>query len=157
MDQMLTGLTAYDPSQVILLLGGWSPYGFAEDTKITISKSGDIITPYGGTDGDVSLALQRNKMGTLTMSLANTSGANEVLCAFHEQMYLSRIAAFPVFLRDPKGFIINTIGWIQGQPDYTIGSEVEAVDWVIGLKDATLSRGATSFALNAIQGISVLG
>ncbi len=39
MDQMLTGLMAYDPSEVTLLLGGWAPYGFATDTKITITKT----------------------------------------------------------------------------------------------------------------------
>ena len=87
MDQMLTGLMAYDPSEVTLLLGGWAPYGFATDTKITITKTSDIIVPYSGTDGDVSLALQRNKLGTLTLSLQATSGANDVITAYHEQMY----------------------------------------------------------------------
>ncbi|WPK29321.1 hypothetical protein [Escherichia phage vB_EcoM_EP57] len=68
MDKMLTGVMAYDPSQVILSLGGWEPWGFAADTKIVIAKSNDIINPYSGTDGDVSLALSRNRLGTLTMS-----------------------------------------------------------------------------------------
>lgn len=155
MDQMLTGLMAYDPSEVTLLLGGWSPYGFAEGTKITVTKTGDIITPYSGTDGDVSLALQRNTLGTLTMSLQATSSANEVMTAFHSQMYLTRTVAFPVWLEDPRGFIVNTIGWIQSQGENTIGNEVTAVDWVIGLKNCTLTKGTTAISLNAIQGITV--
>ena len=43
---MLTGVMAYDPSQVILSLGGWEPWGFAADTKIVINKTNDIINPY---------------------------------------------------------------------------------------------------------------
>lgn len=155
MDQMLTGLMAYDPSEVTLLLGGWAPYGFATDTKITVTKTSDIIVPYSGTDGDVSLALQRNKLGTLTLSLQATSGANDVITAYHEQMYLTREVAFPVYMEDPRGFIINTIGWIQSQGENTIGSEVTSVDWVIGLKDCTLVRGTTAISLNSIQGITV--
>lgn len=160
MDQLLTGLTAFDPSEVTLLLGGWEPYGYADDTKIAVSKTGDIITPYTGTDGDTSLALQRNKLGTLTISLQSTSDANEVLCSWHEQMYLTRVVAFPVYLSDPKGFSIQTIGWIQTQPDMSIGVETGTVDWVIGLKDATITRSlgvSTALgALNGIKGISVL-
>ena len=45
MDKMLTGVMAYDPSNITLSLGGWQPYGFASDTKIVISKSNDIINP----------------------------------------------------------------------------------------------------------------
>lgn len=155
MDQMLTGLMAYDPSEVTLLLGGWSPYGFASDTKITVTKTGDVVAPYSGTDGDVSLALQRNKLGTLTLSLQATSGANDVLAAFHSQMYITREVAFPVYMEDPRGFIINTIGWIQGQGENTVGAEVTSIDWTIGLKDCVLQRGTTSIALNSIQGITV--
>lgn len=154
MDQMLTGLFAYDASEVVLLLGGWAPYGFATDTKITIAKTGDVITPYSGTDGDVSLALQRNKLGTLTMSIQNTSGANEVLAAYHQQMYLTREVAFPVYLVDPRGYGLFTVGWIQSQPDITIGAEVQAADWVIGLKDATVSYDAGSSALSAINALN---
>lgn len=154
MDQLLTGLGVFDPSETILLLGGWAPYGFATDTKIVVSKAGDVISPYAGTDGDVSLALQRNKLGTLTLSLQNTSDANEVLTAFHQQMYRTRIGAFPVYLQDPQGFGLMTIGWIQSQPDVTIGSEIQSADWVIGLKDATLSRSVVSTSLSALNGIT---
>lgn len=157
MDKLLTGYGAFDASEVILLLGGYQPVGFATDTKIVVSKTGDIVTPYSGTDGDTSLALQRNKLGTLTMSLQNTSESNEVLTAFHQQMYLTRVVAFPVYLQDPRGFGLVTVGWIQSQPDMTVGSEIQSVDWVIGLKDATLNYSdALSTSANALNGIKGL-
>ncbi len=157
MDKMLTGYGAFDAGEVILLLGGYAPVGYATDTKIVVSKSNDIISPYTGTDGDTSLSLQRNKLGTLTMSLQNTSESNEVLTAFHQQMYQTRVVAFPVYLQDPRGFGLSTVGWIQSQPDMTIGAEVQSVDWVIGLKDASLSYlDAFSTSLSAMNGIKGL-
>ena len=156
MDKMLTGVMAYDPSQVILSLGGWEPWGFAADTKIVISKTNDIINPYSGTDGDVSLALSRNRLGTLTMSLQRTSPANEVLSAYAQTMYSTRQVAFPVYLEDPRGYYITTIGWIQSQPDDTIGETIQENQWVIGLKDASLLRSTVGVGVNALNSITAL-
>lgn len=156
MDKMLTGVFAYDPSQVILSLGGWEPWGFAADTKIVISKTNDIINPYAGTDGDVSLALSRNRLGTLTMSLQRTSPANEVLAAYAQTMYSTRQVAFPVYLEDPMGYSLSTIGWIQAQPDDTIGETIQDNQWVIGLKDATLVRSTVGLGFSALNSITAL-
>ncbi len=156
MDKMLTGVMAYDPSNITLSLGGWEPYGFASDTKIVISKSNDIINPYGGTDGDVSLALSRNRMGTMTISLQRTSEANEVLSTYAQTMYSTRQVAFPVYLEDPRGYYISTIGWIQSQPDDTMGDTITTNDWVIGLKDASLLRNTATLGLSVLNSITAL-
>ena len=147
---MLTGVFAYDPSEITLSLGGWQPYGFAEGTKIVVAKANDLITPYSGTDGDVSLALNRNRLGTMTISLQRTSDANAILTNMALQMYTTREVAFPVYMKDPRGNYIETIGWIQGQPQDTMGDTIQGNDWVIGLKDASLKRDATSAVLSAI-------
>lgn len=156
MDKMLTGVMAYDPSNITLSLGGWQPYGFSSDTKIVISKSNDIINPYAGTDGDVSLALSRNRLGTMTISLQRTSDANEVLAAYAQTMYSTREVAFSVYLEDPRGYYISTIGWIQSQPDDTMGDTIQSNDWVIGLKDATLLRSTAGVAVSTLNSISAL-
>ena len=156
MDKMLTGVMAYDPSNITHSLGGWEPYGFASDTKIVISKSNDIINPYGGTDGDVSLALSRNRMGTMTISLQRTSEANEVLSTYAQTMYSTRQVAFPVYLEDPRGYYISTIGWIQSQPDDTMGDTITTNDWVIGLKDASLLRNTATLGLSVLNSITAL-
>ncbi len=156
MDKMLTGVMAYDPSNITLSLGGWEPYGFASDTKIVVSKSNDIINPYGGTDGDVSLALSRNRMGTMTISLQRTSEANEVLSTYAQTMYSTRQVAFPVYLEDPRGYYISTIGWIQSQPDDTMGDTITTNDWVIGLKDASLLRNTATLGLSVLNSITAL-
>ena len=153
---MLTGAMAYDPSEITLSLGGWQPYGFAEGTKVVIAKANDLITPYSGTDGDVSLALMRNRLGTMTISIQRTSDANAYLTAYALQMYTTREVAFPVYLEDPRGYYIETLGWIQAQPQDTMGDTIQGNDWVIGLKDASLKRGETSAVLSAINTVTSL-
>lgn len=153
---MLTGIFAYDPSQITLSLGGWQPYGFAEGTKIVVAKANDIITPTTGTDGDTSLALNRNRSGTMTISLQRTSDANAVFSNMAIQMYSTRTVAFPVYLKDPRGYYIETLGWIQSQPQDSMGDAVTGNDWVIGLHDASLKRDATSAVLSAINTASSL-
>ena len=153
---MLTGIFAYDPSQITLSLGGWEPYGFADGTKIVVAKANDIITPTTGTDGDTSLALNRNKLGTMTISLQRTSDANTVFANMAIQMYSTRTVAFAVYMKDPRGYYIETLGWIQSQPQDSMGDTVTGNDWVIGLHDASLKRDATSAALSAINTASSL-
>lgn len=154
MQELVTGFTAYDPSKVTLILGGWSPRHFAADSKIVIAKEGNINAKYVGTDGDVSIAIQRNKTGTMTINLHRTSPDNEVLCAFVGQGYSTTVVGFPVVMNDPKGYSINTIGWIEQQPEDTISAEVTASAWVIGLLDASLTRDVSSTALNTISGLT---
>lgn len=156
MDKMLTGVMAYDPSNITLSLGGWQPYGFASDTKIVISKSNDIINPYAGTDGDVSLALSRNRLGTMTISLQRTSDANEVFAGYAQTMYSTREVAFSVYLEDPRGYYISTIGWLQSQPEDTMGDTIGTNDWVIGLKDATLLRSTVGLGVATFNSIAAL-
>ena len=106
--------------------------------------------------GDVSLALSRNRLGTLTMSLQRTSPANEVLSAYAQTMYSTRQVAFSVYLEDPRGYYISTIGWIQSQPDDTIGETIQENQWVIGLKDASLLRSAVGAGVNVLNSITAL-
>ena len=148
-NKLLTPL-AFDPASVKLILGGYSPYGFAE-TKITISKSEDNINETWGADGDYSLALNRHTGGTLTFELQNTSPSNDVLTAMAIQAKTTRFVTFPVIMEDPTGLMmISTVGWIKTQPEYTVSKEVGTCSWVLGIGDATLSGSAEVGLLNTI-------
>ena len=82
MSTQLLSLQAYDPKNVKLYLGGVRAYGFASDTKITVSRNSDNIMTMTGTDGEASAALSRDRSGVLTLSLQNASGFNDYLSAW---------------------------------------------------------------------------
>jgi hypothetical protein len=156
MEQMLTGFSAFDPKNVRVLLGGYEPSGYATDSMINITLANDIVLPYGGLDGDVSLAVNRNHLGTMTIHLQNTSPSNKVLSTFIAQSYSTGIVAFPVLFSEPSsGSEFMTIGWVQQQPEHAITNQIGTMPWVIGLKDARVSFGTTAASLNAIQGLAL--
>lgn len=148
----LTPLRAYSSAKVTLHLGGLEVFGFADDSKIVISKADDIIIPYEGVDGEISLAINAKKMGTMTISLQNTSKFNEILEVWVTQSTTTGFASFPVLMNDPAGStLLSAFGWIQTMPDYTVGTEVGTRDWVIGLQDARTSPSTATSPLNALQ------
>lgn len=148
--------SSYNPLNTSLLIAALEPTDYAEGTKIVVSKNEDIVLPTVGVNGEVALAVNQNRTGTLTFSLKNTSSFNEIMTGL-VQAQLAKNLFFPVTLSDPatKGFDINSLAWVQTQPDYTLGQEIGQLDWVLGLVDATSGNfGATgSIASSALSGI----
>lgn len=155
-NRFLTPL-AYDPSQVSLLLGGWAPYGWASDTKIEVARAEDNVIPYLGTDNDLSLALNRNNSGTMTLHLQATSKANDILAGMAAQAKSTRLLTFPLVLNDPAGMnIISTVAWIQRSPEISLGKEIGVNDWVLGLWSCEPTGNAATSVLNTIATLTSL-
>lgn len=148
---------AYDPAQVNVTLGTVEPFDFAPDTKLVFSKTSDLILPQVGVDGAVAVAINHDNLGTLTLSLKNTSEFNKTLMqwttAVRAQSSLTSTSTpfFPVLVKDPASNIkLDTFGWIQSQPDWTVGTEVGQLDWVIGLVDINFKVISGQSAIEAI-------
>ena len=137
--------TVYNPLNTSLLINFVEPVDYAEGTKIVVSKNSDIVIPHVGVNGEVALATNQDRTGTLTFSLKNTSPFNDVMSGLVQATQLNGLF-FPVSLLEPStaGMLITSLGWVQSQPDYTLGQEIGQLDWVIGLVDCTgLSVGGT--------------
>lgn len=156
MNKVLT-LTAYDPTNVKLILGTYEPYGFAADSKITLARAEDLILPVVGTDNDLSVALNRNSLGTLTVTLQHTSPTNGVFANWHQLVKTTRIPYFPVLIEDPSSglAIVSGVGWLQTQPELALGKEVSEMAWVIGIWQSELSGDVATAAFTSMTGISV--
>lgn len=144
---------AYDPVKTILFLFGQRVSGFAADTKIVISRNNDNIIPHVGVDGEISNALSRDQSGVLTVSLQNTAAWNGYLAQWQKQASVTGLVFFPVQVEGSQGLSLNTVGWIQKQPDLTYGTEVGQLDWEIGILDAWLSPDNLQGWLGNIAGL----
>lgn len=133
--QILTAF-AYDPLKVRLFIGTERAYGFAPDSKLTVSRNQDNIIPHMGVDGELSVALSRDRSGVMTVNLQNTSGFNKYLMNWQRQADVTGLVFLPVQLEGSQGPSISTIGWIQKQPDLEYTSEISDLSWEIGLLDA---------------------
>lgn len=153
MNTKILTLQAYDPVDVKLYLMSKRVYGFAPDTKIVVARNEDNIIPHMGVDGELSVALSRNRSGVMTVSLQNTSDWNGYFSAWQKQADVTGLVFFPVQLEGSQGQGITTVGWIQKQPDLTYGTEVGDMDWEIGVLDCWLSEDSGTGALAAIAGM----
>ena len=56
-------------------MGGVAITGFASDGKVTLSRTGDSVTPHTGVDGDVTYTENADKTGTAALTLKSTSSS----------------------------------------------------------------------------------
>ena len=150
MASKLITTTAYDAAKVKLYLGTELVEGYAEDSKITVTRNNDLVTPKVGTDGEVALSLSRNRTGTMEVNLMTPSKTNDKLYVFIRQADTTGIIYFPVVLEGSQGPYLTAIGWVQAVPALTYGSEVGNMNWTIGLLDCWLAPNQGSSVLNAI-------
>ena len=144
--------TVYNPLNTSLLIAELEPTDYAEGTKVVVSKNSDLVLPNVGVNGEVALAVNQDRTGTLTFSVKNTSPFNEIMTGLVQAQQIGNLF-FPVQLREQstEGFDINSLGWVQTQPDYTLGQEIGQLDWVIGLVDATSGNfGATGSIISSL-------
>ena len=71
--------TVYDPKKVTVIYDGMVITGFADDSMIEAEKNEDNITPHVGVLGEVSIAINADNTGTVTLHLANTFPFIEIL------------------------------------------------------------------------------
>lgn len=150
----LLSLQAYDPKKVKLYLGGLRVFGFAADTKITVSRNNDNIMVHTGTDGEASGALSRDRSGIMTISLQNTSAFNQTFSVWQRQADATGAIWFPVLLEGSQGPSISSVGCIQRQPDLEYGSEIGQLDWEIYILDCWYAPSAASGIIGNIGGMT---
>ena len=116
--------TVYDPKKVTVIYDGMVITGFADDSMIEAEKNEDNITPHVGVLGEVSIAINADNTGTVTISLANTSPFIKILA---EKARANTIAPLSIIDMNENGVNVGgTEAVIIKPPNVTIGKEVES-------------------------------
>lgn len=116
--------TVYDPKKVTVIYDGMVITGFADDSMIEAEKNEDNITPHVGVLGEVSIAINADTTGTVTISLANTSPFIKILA---EKARANTIAPLSIIDMNENGVNVGgTEAVIIKPPNVTIGKEVES-------------------------------
>lgn len=142
---------SYDPKKVSLVTGGISVYGFGPDTKITISRNNMVSTITEGVDGDISVNIDNRYSGKMEIQLLHNSSMNAIYENWLKQVEVTGNPFFPVTFSDPSGSSLSTIGWLEEQPSYDVGTETSTRTWVIGLQDARMYPNATIATVSGVQ------
>ncbi len=126
----------YDPKKVTVIYDGMVITGFADDTMIEAEKNEDNITPYVGVLGEVSIAINADNTGTVTMSLANTSPFIKILA---DKARANTIAPLSIIDMNQNGVNVGgTEAIIIKAPNVTIGKEVESQEVQFFVADYTI-------------------
>lgn len=155
-------IRSYSPTDVKVLIAGFYQLdGFVEGSFVTISKD---VQPYKTTrtsDGSVARTYIKDDTYTITIRLASTSPANDVLNAIYSADSVSQYAKFPIFIKDSLGsslFLAPTC-WVKQVPDMQFADTVTDRVWVIQGTQCFINFGGNEEASSVIQDLAntVLG
>ena len=125
----------YNPKDVTVIYDGMVITGFAEDSMVQAEKNEDNMIPHVGVLGEVSVAINADNTGTVTLSLASTSPFIKILA---DKARANTIAPLSVVNMNKYGVNVGgTQAFIIKAPDVSIGKEVESQDVQFFVADYT--------------------
>jgi len=109
--------------------------GYADGDFVSIEYDEDAFSLQIGTDGEAARSRTNNRAATITISLMQTSDANDLLSAQYNLDVNSAGGAgiVPLLITDTSGRSLFTAekAWIQKLPDVTYSREAGPREWVI--------------------------
>jgi len=127
------GVRTYDPSQCVLIFGGAPITGFADGTFIEIDRAEDAFTKNVGADGGISRAKSNNRTGSVTITIQQTSPANDILSGIFQADDKANVGVLPLIFRDSSGrsFTVTDSAWIRKLPPRTYSKGIEVRVWIL--------------------------
>lgn len=143
----MSQLHEFDPDAVDCILFLTPVGGFGENDAIDFDPGEEGFTAIRGVDGDVTRTKIVGKMGELSVTLMQTSKANDVLSAIHNADLLANGGAGvgAIMIKDRNGTSLLTCdtAWIKAFPKLKHGKAPSENVWIIQCVDYTLHVGGT--------------
>lgn len=128
-------LKSYDPKLVTITFGPVLVTGFADGQFLSIEQNEDAFALKIGSDGEGARARSNNNSARITITLMQSSLANDFLAAQHE---LDKTLPFgagtvPLLIKDLSGraLFFAQNAWIVKYPTSGFDREVMEREWVI--------------------------
>jgi len=130
-------MKSYNFGRVQMMVGGFRIQGFGDDGGISFEAAQDQITASTGADGEATISRSNDLSGTLTITLKETSGSNQVLEDF---LTLQRFGTgitynVPVLMEDVSTgeFVTSLQSAVMGWPTRTKTREASEREWKLYL------------------------
>lgn len=132
--------------------------GWGEEDMIEVSRDEGRYVKTVGADGRVSRSFIASTAGTITLTVMQTSEANEVLTGLLLTDETTLKGQFFVMIRDTIGGSVYQANdaWIQGPPTVTLKKGIEEYTWTIECSDLSMviAGGQGGFISEAVNTIS---
>lgn len=135
--------TTYDPGLYVLTLFGLIIGGYADGTFIEIQREEDAFFKKVGAGGEVSRTRNRNRSGSLKLTLKQTSATNELLSAKADLDEKGGVGYGAMLLKDLGGATIASCeqAWIKKRPSVGLAKEEGTREWEIDLGELNVFTG----------------
>jgi hypothetical protein len=125
----------YDPGSVIVVFGTLNLSGFSDGTMVRVERDEDAFTKKVGADGECTRTRNRNRCGSVTVTLMQSSASNLALAALltADELTPGGTSILPITVKDNQGNSLHTAldAWIRKTPSAEYAKEVGSREWVI--------------------------
>lgn len=126
-------MQTYDPGQVIVTFGSIAlTGGFSEDSFLKFDPADKLYSTKVGASGEVVRSRSRNRMGTFTLSLMQSSILNDLLTAIVTAGQLGQADVYPFQIKDLNGttLLVAKNAWIEDRPHAEWAKEAGQREWI---------------------------
>jgi hypothetical protein len=133
----------YDPTKVVLLVGGIPVSGYADGSMIKCARNQDSMKLTKGADGQGVRSKSPDRSGKVTVSLLQSSASNGVFSALALLDQASSTGVVPVLLKDNNGKVVWTAteAWVMKPTEASWEKEVKDREWVLECDDLQFAEG----------------
>jgi len=126
-------IRTYAADEVRIVVGGAPITGLADGTFVSVSRDEQAYNKVTGADGTTSRAKTANRAGTITLTLQQTSPANDVLSGYMIADEQDNSGVVPVLVKDGSGRTVVSAAsaYVQQAPDADFSKDIEEREWVL--------------------------
>jgi hypothetical protein len=132
-------LHTYDPAQVTIIFAGIPISGRGEATFLSVERNEDAWALQVGADGDATRAKSNNRSGRVTLTLLQSSAANDALSALAkvDEATPGGDAAAPLLIKDLSGrtLVQAETAWVVKQAAAEFAREASEREWILESND----------------------
>lgn len=139
-------IQTYNPRQIMIQINGYAVSGLADGTFVSVERTEDAYTLYSGADGRAARVKSNNYSGLLTLTLMQTSDANDELSRYALADQATDAGTFTMMIKDNEGrtLIYSAEAWVQRMPTVEFSKELSNREWTIALSQITYNIGGNT-------------
>lgn len=129
---MPDAVRTYNPARVTVIVHGFNVTGFADGTFVNIVQVADGITSQVGADGEIARAINVDRRCTVTITLQQTSEANDFLSRLYDADILTCGGKMgPIMVQDLCGSTLfaASVSWVVKYADVEFSKEISTRAW----------------------------
>ena len=133
----------YDPGKVFVSFQGIQVTGYAEGTFVSVERAEDAFEMAVGSGGDVTRVRNRNRCGSVTVTLMAESPTNDLLTAVAKSDELFGDGYGAVMVKDGNGTSIYaaSTAWIRKMPTSEYADGASTREWTFDCAELDMNPG----------------